>query len=256
MRGGPVIRERDQPPPSSDKYVTWDAAYVLGSLSAAERREYEGHLRNCPNCQAAVGDLAGMPGLMGLLTHDDLESIDELSTRGGAVPAAPPIRPELLDNLLHTVRRRRRRTRVLAWTGGCAAAAAAVAIGLFLILRPTTMAPTPPPQAAAPALTMAPVKPSEVTATVRLVSHDWGTAIEMNCLYGAESAEAEQDPDVDTLAMVAVGRDGSRARLATWTARTGVLASPTGSTSLPINDIASVQIVAADTGDVLLQRSP
>lgn len=248
-----MIRGRDEPPLSSDQYATWDAAYVLGSLSPAERREFEGHLRTCPNCQDAVGDLAGMPGLMGLLTHEDLESIDRLDTHGGAVP---PIRPEVLDTLVDTVRRRRRRTRLLAWSGGCAAAAAAVAVGLFLTLRPATIAPTPPPREGAPALAMAAVKPSPVTATVTLVSRSWGTAIEMDCTYGAEPAAAKQDDDVDTLAMVAIGRDGSSARLATWLAHTGVLASPTGSTSLSIGEIASVEVVSADTGDVLLQRSP
>ncbi|MDT5019219.1 MAG: hypothetical protein QOD39_5379, partial [Mycobacterium sp.] len=31
-----------------DRYATWDAAYVLGSLSDDERREYEAHLATCP----------------------------------------------------------------------------------------------------------------------------------------------------------------------------------------------------------------
>ena len=37
-----------------DEYVQWDAAYVLGALSPAERREYEEHLAGCPACQAAI----------------------------------------------------------------------------------------------------------------------------------------------------------------------------------------------------------
>jgi hypothetical protein len=32
-------------------------------------------------------------------------------------------------------------------------------------------------------------------------------------------------------------------------------AVPSGSTSMPIGEIASVQIVSADTGDVLMQRT-
>ena len=32
-------------------YVMWDAAYVLGSLSSTERREYEGHLPLCRHRQ-------------------------------------------------------------------------------------------------------------------------------------------------------------------------------------------------------------
>ena len=41
-----------------DKFAQWDAAYVLGALSPAERREFEEHLASCPSCQAAVSELA------------------------------------------------------------------------------------------------------------------------------------------------------------------------------------------------------
>lgn len=30
-------------PVDGDRYLTWDAAYVLGSLASNERREYEAH---------------------------------------------------------------------------------------------------------------------------------------------------------------------------------------------------------------------
>ena len=30
-----------------DKFADWDAAYVLGALSPAERREFETHLASC-----------------------------------------------------------------------------------------------------------------------------------------------------------------------------------------------------------------
>ena len=55
--------------------------------------------------------------------------------------------------------------------------------------------------------------------------------------------------------MVVVGRDGSRAQVATWVALTGVTATPSGSTSLPMDQISALQILSADRGDVLLQRN-
>jgi hypothetical protein len=55
--------------------------------------------------------------------------------------------------------------------------------------------------------------------------------------------------------MVVVGRDGSRTQLATWLAVPGVTARTKGNTATPIDKIAAVQIVAADSGDVLLQRA-
>jgi hypothetical protein len=100
------------------------------------------------------------------------------------------------------------------------------------------------------------VTPSQLTATVNLVSHSWGTGIEMNCTYAAEPSGDPDDDDGDRLAMVAVGRDGSHTQLSTWIARPGIVASTAGDTSLPVDQIASVQVVSADTGVIFLQTSP
>ena len=54
-----------------DRYSAWDAAYVLGALSPVERREFEEHLAGCPTCQAAVSELAGLPGLLAQVAPDD-----------------------------------------------------------------------------------------------------------------------------------------------------------------------------------------
>ena len=72
-------------------YATWDAAYVLGSLSSNERREYEAHLATCARCRAAVAELSGMPALLALLDPADVEALDETQ------PEPPPLRPEVLD---------------------------------------------------------------------------------------------------------------------------------------------------------------
>jgi hypothetical protein len=241
-------------PGDTHEYALWDAAYVLGSLSPSERREFEAHLSTCPSCREAVSELSGMPALLAQLDRDCVASIDE---RGAPASAAlPPLRHELLASLLAKVNWRRRRSRVLTWT---LAAAAVLAIGVFVAIssNPVASAPAPRQQADASALTMTPVKPIPLTATVSLSRHDWGTRIEMNCTYGVGPADTDHDGDEagDMLAMVVVGRDGSHTQLATWVALTGIPASPGGSTSMPIDQIAAVQVVAVDTGDVLLQRS-
>ena len=105
---------------------------------------------------------------------------------------------------------------------------------------------------------MTPVAPTTLSATITLSSHDWGTQIDMNCTYGPEPANGPRDhdqDDADQLGMVVVGRDGSQSRLATWIALTGVTASPGGSTSMPIDQIAAVQVVSVPDGNVLLQRT-
>ncbi len=42
-------------------YAMWDAAYVLGALSAADRREFEAHLAGCPECRGPSPNSAGCP---------------------------------------------------------------------------------------------------------------------------------------------------------------------------------------------------
>ena len=110
-----------------DEYAMWDAAYVLGSLSSAERREFEAHLADCPSCRSAVGELDGMPALLSQLDRDELAAIDE-ADGGGAEPLLPD---ELLPSLLAKVNWRRRRSRIVTWTAGTAAAAV-LAIGVLV----------------------------------------------------------------------------------------------------------------------------
>lgn len=235
-----------------DPYVLWDAAYVLGSLSSAERREFENHMSACPSCRAAVSELSVMPALLALMDRDDMiRAEDDLSDE------PPPLRPEVLTVLLEKVSWRRRRSRWATWAVG-AAAAVVLALGLFVAFRPGAPALLPPPErTSATALAMTPVVPSELDATVTLSSHGWGTHVEMKCLYRGSPGDADRHDDDagDKLAMVAVGRDGTRTQLATWMALPAATAVPSGSTSMPIDEIAAVQIVSADTGDVLMQRT-
>jgi anti-sigma factor RsiW len=228
-----------------DEYAMWDAAYVLGSLSSVERREFEAHMADCPLCRSAVGELIGMPALLSQLDRDELAPIDNGS---GVEPLLPD---ELLPSLLAKVSwRRRRRSRIVTWTAG-AAAAAVLAIGVLVGVGghyPTSV-PTPP-QASVSVQPMAQVGTNRLASTVSLSSQQWGTFILMNCV-----CLAPLNAHHDTLAMVVVGRDGSHTRMATWLANPGHTATPAGSISTPVNQIASVQVVSADNGEVLLERS-
>jgi hypothetical protein len=111
--------------------------------------------------------------------------------------------------------------------------------------------PPASPQAQTSALPMTPVTPSPLSATVSLVGHNRHTEIEMRCTYGQEHGGTADDDD---LAMVVVGRDGSHTQLTTWVGRSGATASPAGVIALPVDQIAGVQVISAETGDVLLSR--
>lgn len=235
----------------ADPFAMWDAAYVLGSLDAEERRQYEAHLSTCAECREAVAELAGMPALLAMLDPDEVAALDEAS------PEFPPLPPALLDSLLAKVSWRDRRRRRLSWTmAGAAAAAAAVVVAVLVGIHPNSSVPSAaPPVTSSSALTMTRVTPNSIDATVSLISQGSGTRIEMTCTYPKESEDSDKhDNDVDKLAMVVVGRDGRHAQLTTWLAPPGVTVQPVGSTQMRMDQIAAVQIVS-DDGDVLLQRN-
>jgi len=229
------------------RYATWDAAYVLGSLSAADRREFEAHMANCPACREAVADLSGVPALLSQLDHEEVAAMDESGRTAQPLSATPPMSPQLLPSLLATVRWRRRRTRVATWV---ASAAAAVVLGIGVFVGVQGYASTPAHQVTASSQPMAQIGTNLLTSTVQLSSQHWGTSINLKCV-----CLAPLNAHHDTLAMVVVGRDGSQTRLATWVAVPGHTATPAGSISTPVDQIAAVQVVSADNGQVLLQRS-
>ena len=71
-QGAPAAGPRGQ---DGHKHAQWDAAYVLGSLSEKDWREFEAHLGECRTCRDAVTELSGMPALLSLLDRDEV--IDE-----------------------------------------------------------------------------------------------------------------------------------------------------------------------------------
>ena len=241
IRGYGPSGDSGLPPDDSHEYATWDAAYVLGSLSPADRREFEAHLSGCPQCAQAVAEISGMPALLSKLDSQTVAAINDQT-------AEPPMAPNLLPSLLFAVRRRRHRSRLMTWSSS-AAAAVLLAIGVFVGVAghsPTS----PPPQASVSALSMAQVGTTALASTVSVSSQRWGTFIDMKCVCLAPVYAHH-----DRLAMVVVGRDGSQTRLATWVAEPGHTATPAASISTPVDQIAAVQVVSADNGQVLLERS-
>jgi hypothetical protein len=233
-------------PVDGDRYATWDAAYVLGSLSSIERREFEAHLEACDRCRAAVADLSGMPALLGLLSADDVRGLEHEQ------PEPPPLRSEVLKSVLDKVRWRRRRSRWLT-SAAVGVAAALLAVGLVIAIRPELMGLRSGDTTQSVAqLEMNKLATTPFSATVALSSFTWGTRVDMACTYGQWSGGGGEPPS--NLGMVIVGRDGSRTQVATWLGLSGATALPSGNTAMPKDQIASVQLVSVDSGQVLLER--
>lgn len=231
---------------AGDAYATWDAAYVLGALSSAERREYEAHLETCGRCRTAVAEISGMPALLAMLDAGDVEAL-------ASEEAPPPLRPELRQQVIDRVRWRRRRGRILTMSA-VGVAAAMLAVGLVIAIRPEMVGlQTGTTEVTAQNLPMTKVADTPFSATVALNGFAWGTRIDMACSYGQWSGGGAAPPS--NLGMVVVGRDGSRSQVATWLGLSGATALPSGNTPLPVADIASVELVSVETGAVLLERT-
>ena len=237
---------RDDALRDDDRYAMWDAAYVLGSLSGHERREFEAHLETCPRCRAAVAELSGIPALLAQLDAEEVEALDDPTAE------APPLRPEVLDTLLGKVEWRRRRTRRLSVIT-LAAAAAVLAVALVVGILPGIRGQGGESEPMASAMTMSKVAQTPINASVTLTGFGWGTRIDMVCTYGDYASRGLAT--TQNLSMVVQGHNGSESEIATWVGVNGATALPSGATLLPKDQIKSVQLVDTDTRTVLLQTN-
>ncbi len=227
-------------------YADWDAAYVLGSLSPAERREFETHLEACERCRVSVAELSGLPGLLGRLNADrafELLEDTEDSPKGDTAPV-PPIPADLVARIerRETMRRSRRRTRVALGLAAAAVVAGAIAI-------PVSIASAPHPTVTT---ALSQVVSSPLSADVTLTSVGWGTKVEMSCRYKDIDSSAPDSTRWD-YALWVVQKDGTASELSSWSAANNSTVNLTAGTSLPVAQIASVQVRSVRDGRVLLQ---
>jgi hypothetical protein len=222
---------------NTDQFTMYDAAYVLGALSPSDRREFENHLKVCSSCARAVGELAGLPGLMSKVSVEQLTAEPE------------PVPETLLPSLARAVRRQRRRRR-FAVGAAAAAAACLVAVGGVALSQPDS--PARPPVASSPSptpgsssgsanLALKSVVPSSpVTASARVVSLAWGTRIDLTCTYDA--AKRRPPPGGVPYALVVIDRQGAEQQVATWKALPDRRLTVMGMSSRAREDIAAIEV--------------
>jgi hypothetical protein len=220
-----------------------DGVYVLGSLSPAERKEFEQHLAGCKECARNVRELAGLPGLLARVDRAVLEDPDVVE----------PVPDTLLPTLVRDVRREgRRRTLV---TAGLAAAAAVVVAGVPLAVSGVLegdRTPSAPVVSASPvAQRMVPVGDVPVRASLAFASVTWGTRLDLTCTYAPSGEQYHHLPPRVTYALVVRTRDGRTEQVGTWRSLEGRTMRLTAGTSSPRNQIASVQVRTAEGRPVL-----
>ncbi|OUE03074.1 Anti-sigma-L factor RslA [Clavibacter michiganensis subsp. michiganensis] len=74
----------------ADDIHEWDAAYVLGSLSATDRALFEAHLEGCDACMRSLAELSGLPGVLRMLPVEEaIALMDEPEAPAVPQPVAP-----------------------------------------------------------------------------------------------------------------------------------------------------------------------
>lgn len=230
-----------------EQFAQWDAAYVLGALSATDRRAFEEHLETCERCVRAIAEIGPT---LGLLSRVDaarastlLEGTAHEETAHEHAPAAA------MAGSAHLVARaararRRRRTR---WTAGLATAAAVVVA--VVVALSGVLSPLPPDVRAADLVALEAVP---LAASVELSPASWGTRIELECSYEAagQTYAAGGVPYV----LVVTDRSGDETAVSSWRAEPGATAQLTAATALDVDEIATIDIRLVD-GDLVLMRA-
>jgi hypothetical protein len=242
-----------------DKFAHWDAAYVLGALSPAERREFEEHMSSCAACQAAISELAALPGLLAQVSPADaamLSLADDSSAEFTETPAlsaaqaeviehGPP--PSLLPAMIKKVRMRRRR--MVAAVAGIAAAVVLVVGGLAVGAGLLPLRPDPAQRVA-----FSPVVPSAITAVADVLPDKGGTQINVECVY-AEVNDPRPGGSHETYSIFVVDRSGQAEEIKEWPATPNKQMRPSGTTPLKMSQIADLEIRETATDEVLLRAS-
>ncbi|MFC8501176.1 anti-sigma factor family protein [Pedococcus sp. NPDC057267] len=269
----------------TDAYADWDAAYVLGAMGAPDRMEYEAHLTGCPRCQAAVAELAGVPGLLAQVPPGEALALDE--AEGEAWPQPPSsLMPVLPREPLAARERPRGLPRVLPhaargprWVAfGLAAALVLGALAGYAVSA-VLGDRSPGPVATATStggggvaggvaggadatrLAFSPVQPSLMTAVVDVVPVASGTELRVECQYARSSGGSTsggtdgryQGEDGVAYAIWVVDRSGAATELHAWTARPDLVMRPVGRSDLPVGRIGAVEIRRVTDGATVMR---
>ncbi|NGN95555.1 zf-HC2 domain-containing protein [Nocardioides sp. KC13] len=232
-----------------EAFADWDASYVLGALSPSDRRAFERHLAGCGVCRDAVAELAGMPGLLGVLSREEAE---ELLDDAPAEVHLPP-----LADLAGAVRRSRLRRRAFAVAAAVVLLAGGTAIGGLLLDRDGSGEPAAAPSASVTptvsegadvrTVDLRPVGSVDMWAQLVVTPTSWGTKLTWSCHYPpAPGKTPPTSSDYQgapvTYDLVLVGRDGSRTVAGSWTWSGGETLGLDASSAVPISEVERVEI--------------
>ncbi len=216
-----------------DDIADWDAAYVLGALSRDDRHLYEAYLAENPGRAAGLTELAGLPGILNLLSCDEALALGELTGDSAAdVPAL-----DLMPSLAFAAAKQQRRSRRSVLAAGFAAAV--VAIGATAISGPQ--------RAEGVALTaMQPTIKGGINAALAITEKKWGTRLDWTCEYVEDWAKSAPAYDI-----VVTTVEGVESAVGTWRPASDHASGLAASTDIPTSRIHTVDIRMSGTHEPL-----
>lgn len=221
--------------PEHEQFAHLDGAYVLGALSPEERYDFEQHLRDCPECQANVGEIAGLPGLLSKVPVEQARS---------TVTEQPP--PTLLSNLLRQAgseRKRTRRTTIASWL---ATAAAIIALAIVSIPWSGEDAETFPTELAAVNAGTS----TKMSANIEQVA--WGTKIDIQCDDRKSAGTSDYQAVFE---LVVITNDGDEKVVGTWVGQPGKVTVIPSSVWMSVDDIKTLEIRSETSDDPLFRAN-
>jgi anti-sigma factor RsiW len=208
-------------------------AYLLGALNDAEMTRFEEHLVECDKCGQALDELSGVVPILAEMRDDGIGYVE------------PPSGDAMLDRLLARVsseRRSRKRRRLVA-----VAAAAVLVIGgpAIAVVATQDGGNSPAAVAASPSERHSATNPATgVSAVVGVADKGWGAAVDLR-LTGVHG------PLICHLD--AVGRDGSRQTVATWSVPQAGYGTTTQPAPLTVNGATGMHTDAISRFEVRAQ---
>ncbi len=229
---------------ADDKYREWDAAYVLGSLSTDDRREYERHLAACPACTSAVAELAGMPGFLMKIDANTAGALASHPEGGNAF--ALPLEP--IQSLARTAIKRRASLRRRMAAAMAVAASFVMVIGLLVGANLRSSSNSTQGQttvlAAGAKISMVAMEKNAMVVDMRVTSMRWGTQFSWNCTYGNEEVSTDTPQSYD---LVVTDASGRATTVASWSQAGSNAKGLVASTGIPLAKIKTVEVQYSDT---------
>ncbi len=227
----------------ADPFAEWDAAYVLGALPVQQRHSYEEHLADCAVCRDAVGELAGMPALLGQLPVAEATALGEQG--GSGTEPTDPV-PASLAGMAAP------RSRSWVWPVIVIMLALLIGGASGYGLRAATQPAQLPPavsRAADLRVAFTAVNGAPLIAVADLVPGSGATTVRIECQYSGSSGYG----GIPSYALWAVDNSGRRYRGDSWRATPGVLITSSSRFAVPRSRIAELTITDTATGDVLMR---